>query len=618
MSSLFPYEEVRESQDKLIEGISKAVKHNSNLIAHAPTGLGKTSASLAAALSNSIETSKTIFFLTSMHTQHKIALDTIKDIKQKHGVKVVGVNIIGKKHLCLQPGVKTLNSRDFIDYCKTLRSEGKCIYYKNLKKGENLSFNTKKALGEFKEKSPVSTSEALTISEQNQVCPYETSLILGKESKVIVTDYYYMFNPKIRENFLKKLDKELEDAVIIVDEAHNLPGRVKDLASEQISNIAVKRALSEAEPYKDDQLNKALREILNKLEDYSEKVDEEAYISKNEFKDTVSMVYPYDELIDLLSEKAEDVREEQKVSYLGAIAAFLEAWDENSEGFTRIFTKKQGLRGEILLLSYKCLDPGVITKPVIEQASSTILMSGTLNPPSMYKEILGFDEADMLELESPFPEENKLNLVIPKTSTKYSKRSPSMYKEIATIITKIVNAVPGNSAVFLPSYSLRDNVYKYMQECNKTIFLERQGLNKQEREEILEKFKSYKESGALLLGVSSGSFAEGVDLPGDLLKCVVVAGLPLQVPDLETKALIRYYDNKFNKGWDYGYLYPAFNKTLQSAGRCIRSGTDRGVIVFLDERYSWPNYSKCFPLNWKMKTTVLYEGLIKEFFSKKL
>ena len=93
-------------------------------------------------------------------------------------------------------------------------------------------------------------------------------------------------------------------------------------------------------------------------------------------------------------------------------------------------------------------------------------------------------------------------------------------------------------------------------------------------------------------------------------------GLPLGRPDLETEALIRYYDAKFRRGWEYGYTVPAFNKTLQSAGRCIRSETDKGVIVFLDERYEWPRYLKLFPKDWSIKSTLLYEKLIREFFAR--
>ena len=132
---------------------------------------------------------------------------------------------------------------------------------------------------------------------------------------------------------------------------------------------------------------------------------------------------------------------------------------------------------------------------------------------------------------------------------------------------------------------------------------------------MLEKFKSYSKTGAILLGVVAANFSEGIDLPGDFLNGVIVVGLPLSKPDLETMKLIEYYDNKFGRGWDYGYLFPAMNKTLQAAGRCIRSESDKGVIVFLDERYAWPNYKRCFPEEAGLKITKEYEGVIDEFYS---
>jgi DNA excision repair protein ERCC-2 len=500
-----------------------------------------------------------------------------------------------------------------------MREDTKCEYYSNLKKEEEFSFETKATTEELRDKSPVTTEELLETSEKFKVCPYEISMILGKESKVIVTDYYYLFNPRIRDSFLKKTGKELEDAIIIVDEAHNLPNRIKDLASERLSNIMLKRAIAEADNYNNEEVSELLMKMLKVLEGYTAMIEEEAYITMQDFYEKIDMIKNYDEAIELLEDAADKIREEQKQSYIGAIELFLKAWPGSDEGFTRIFSREKGLREEILRLSYKCLDPGIISRQIIEKASSVILMSGTLTPTSMYREILGFEQENTKELTltSPFPEENRLALIIPRTSTKFTTRNEEQYKEIGNIITKIVNAIPGNSAVFLPSYKLRDDVYKYLTNCEKTIFIERQGLTKQEKEELLENFKQYKNAGAVLLGVITGSFAEGIDLPGDYLKGVVVVGLPLQRPDLETKAMIDYYDKKFSKGWDYGYIFPAFNKTLQSAGRCIRSETDRGVIVFLDERYAWPSYMKLFPESWNLKTTLLYESMIKEFFAKK-
>jgi len=146
----------------------------------------------------------------------------------------------------------------------------------------------------------------------------------------------------------------------------------------------------------------------------------------------------------------------------------------------------------------------------------------------------------------------------------------------------------------------------------KTTFLEYPNLSKQEKQEILEKFKASK-GGSVLLAASSGSYSEGIDLIGNL-KAVIVVGLPLAKPDLETKELINYYDKRFSKGWDYAYIYPAIIKSIQNAGRCIRSETDKGAIIFLDERYNLQSYKKCFPVDYNFEVTLDYLNKIREFF----
>ena len=213
-------------------------------------------------------------------------------------------------------------------------------------------------------------------------------------------------------------------------------------------------------------------------------------------------------------------------------------------------------------------------------------------------------------------QKNRLNLVIPKTTTKFTARNDKQFQDIAGVLSDVVNDIPGNSLVFFPSYYLRDKVSEHFDvKSNKSIFSERKGMTKPDKQDLLERFKGYKDTGAVLLGVASGSFGEGIDLPGDLLKGVIVVGLPLSQPDLETKSLIDYFDKKFSKGWDYGYLFPAFNKSLQNAGRCIRSETDKGIIIFLDERYVWNNYKRCFPEDWDMEVSSNYKGMVREFFS---
>ena len=140
-------------------------------------------------------------------------------------------------------------------------------------------------------------------------------------------------------------------------------------------------------------------------------------------------------------------------------------------------------------------------------------------------------------------------------------------------------------------------------------------MAKSDKENLLANFRASK-SGAVLLGTSTGSFGEGIDMPG-VLQAVIIVGLPLNKPDIEARLLIEYYDDKFGKGFEYGYVLPAITKCLQNAGRCIRSETDKGAIIFLDERYAWQNYYQCFPEEWDMEVEMDYIDVLKVFLDNK-
>jgi DNA excision repair protein ERCC-2 len=647
---LFPHSEIRNIQDVLVKKIDECITNKTHLVAHAPTGLGKTAAALSPALThiaknNLNNPNLTVFFLTSRHTQHKIVLDTLRKINEKFGLNILGNSIIGKKHLCLQPSTEKMFSKDFAEFCRLLVDGGKCDYYNNLKSKNKLSPDAEVVIAELKRRGVASAEQIVKDSTLRDICPYEIALQLAKEAKVIIADYQYIFNPSIRDNFFKKLNKELKDCILIIDEAHNVPSRIKDLSSEFLSNIQLKRAISEAKKFNYDEVAEKLEEmnaILDKYVDGLKSTEDsryeknsaslnvtlnsfteaksyrfesnEKYISKAQFIADIETIGGYDELVSELFFTGNAIREIQNLSYVGSVAGFLESWLGQDEGFTRILSvKKLRDRGEMITLSYRCLDPSIIASPVIEKSYSTILMSGTLTPTSMYKELLGI-VAEELNLKSPFPVENRLNLIIPKTTTKYEARSPEQYKEIAKTLADISEDVKGSLAIYFPSYYLRDEISKHFSVLtHKTVFSEQPEMSKAEKQEFLDNFVKYKDSGAVLLAVISGSFAEGIDLPG-VLKMVVIVGLPLQKPDLETKALIEYYDKKFSKGWDYGYLFPAFTKAIQAAGRCIRSESDKGIIVFLDERYSWNNYYRCFPQHWSLKVSLLYKDTIKKFY----
>ncbi len=606
---LFSHDIVRPSQKELIETIAKALKEKKHVLAHAPTGLGKTAAVLCPAVELALERDLTVFFLTSRHTQHKIVLETAKKIMDKNKINFAVASLIGKKWMCAQENVDNMPSGDFAEYCKSLVEGNQCEFYTNAR-GKN-NFVAKKVLSELKADAPLPTETVMLRCIQDKVCPYEMSLMLAEESKVIVADYYYLFHPHIREMLFTKIKKKLEQAIIIVDEGHNLPSRCRDLLTFRLSNKVMKLAIQEAKKHNLDVVP-ALVEIQEVLIKLSDKIIDERLVKRESFVEPLKKFKPYDEIIAELELAAEMVRTAQKVSHIGGVAKFLEEWQHSDEGFARIINRKDML----ITLSTRCLDPAILTKEVFGSCYASVVMSGTLSPTSMYADVLGLQSAVSRSFPSPFPETNRLTMIVPKTTTKFTLRSERQYQEIAKVCADIANKVPGCAMIFFPSYGVRDSVAQFFSELyDKRIFYEVPGMNKEDKQDLLDKFSACAKSGAVLLGVAAGSFGEGIDLPG-VIKGVIVVGLPLDKPDLETTELISYYDKKFGKGWEYGYILPAMTRCIQNAGRCIRSEKDRGVLAFVDERYAWPRYKTCFPPEWNMNVTVDYDEEIARFFGK--
>ncbi len=613
----FPYSKVRDIQNTMISDVYSAIKEKKHIIMHAPTGIGKTISVLAPALSFAMKNNLTIFFLTSRQTQHKIVVDTLKQIKQKFNISLECADVIGKKWMCLQNGVEAMASGSFHEYCKSLRDEAKCEFYLNTRK-ENMqpTINAKKSIEDLKIIGPCHVHNFIDEGKNKKLCPYELAVLTGQNAKIIIADYYYIFSPSIRTSFLAKIKKELKDIIIIVDEAHNLPTRIRDLMTQKTSSLIIENAKKEAKKYNREETFENLEIVENALFGLAKNIDSESTINRSSFFDAINKTKKYEDVLAELAFAGEEIRDFQKKSFVLSVAKFLEAWLGSDIGYGRILDKEIVEKKLKITLSYRCLDPSLAAKEVIDQSYSTILMSGTLTPTSMYKDILGFrDNVLEKEYKSPFPKKNRLNLIIPKTTTKFVERNTKQYNEIAKVCGEIVNLIEGNSAIFFPSYELMRNINEFLhKETKKPIFLEKQNLNKNQKEELLAAFRSHK-SGAVLLGTSTGSFGEGIDMPG-VLQAVMIVGLPLNKPDIEAKLLIEYYDDKFGKGFEYGYVLPAITKCLQNAGRCIRSETDKGAIVFLDERYAWQNYYQCFPEDWEIEVEINYLSVLKEFVGK--
>jgi len=613
----FPYKQVRDSQDQLITDIQTTIKEQKILIAHAPTGLGKTVSVLSVALPKALEKKKTIFFLTNRHTQHQIAISTLKEIEEKSGKKISVADIIGKRWMCNQE-IAGLFGTDFNEFCKSVVEKGECEFYENVYQKKKLTIPAEKLILELKDQGPLQNEELINLCRVEKMCSYEMVMNLAKKAEVIIGDYYYIFNPFVQKTFFKKLDLEMENVILVVDEGHNLPGRIAEMLTQHLTSNMIKNSIMEAKKfsYKGvinwlQELNKVLNQIATFPE--NERVREKL-VGKETFLSKVKSFVDYDQFINELELAAEEIRKKQRKSYLGGVANFLIQWQGEDKGFTRIISERTSKYGLMTTLSYICLDAALVSKDIFEKVHSAIIMSGTLKPTFMYKDVLGIstEKGVQKEYASPFPLENKLNLIVPQTTTKYNLRGETMYRKIAEKCSEMNKLIPGNVALFFPSYHLRDQIAEFI-SSDKKLFWEKSDMNKEEKELFLESFKAEKEKGGVLLAVTGANFAEGIDFPGDLLNGVIVVGLPLAHPDLKTKEIIKYYEDKFARGWDYGYLYPAMNKCFQSAGRCIRSEKDKGAVIYLDERFTWQNYFCCFPREGLIVSNK-YEQLLKEFF----
>lgn len=612
--SLFPYDRIRPVQSDFMSDVAEAVSSHGCLIAHAPTGLGKTAAALAPALEFALANQKTVFFLTSRHTQHALAVETLKLIRQRHGVAFSVVDMLGKRHMCARDDAGSFFTRQFHDYCSHLRENDSCEFYTNFRRGEGLSQSSKRVIEVISAK-PLHTEEVVSLAKGEGVCPYEAAAFASKSASVVIADYFYVFNPKIRESFLKRNSKLLEDSIIIVDEAHNLPGRMREMLTERLSTASVERAVKEAEKWSEREIASFLVELRNVMGALASGVSERLVSMEELLKPLGGYDLPV--VLERMSAVADSVRESERQSFMGGVADFLSAWQNDDDGFARIVSVGAGYGGvPVVTVSFHCLDPSLEAAKVISGAYSVIMMSGTLTPSFMYRDLLGFPEGVVeREYGSPLPKENRLPLIVASATTQFKSRNDAQYRKIASVCSELLSAIPGNTAIFFPSYDFMGKIHPYL-VTSKEVFKELPNLSKEEKESFLAGFKGCYLRGGVLLAVVGGSFGEGIDLPGALLNGVVIVGLPLGQPDLQTKALVGYYEQRYGRGWDYGYVFPAFTKALQCAGRCIRTETDRGVLVFLDERYAWERYYQCFPKELAPKVTSFYKEAVAEFFKK--
>jgi DNA excision repair protein ERCC-2 len=601
----FPHSAPRAIQEKIIDAVSRAIAQGENLVAEAPTGSGKTAAALHPALVAGLVSGRQVVFLTSKTLQQKMAVSALTAMNER---AFQTVQVRAKEKMCANDRILCHE-----EFCRFARN-----YPEKMAQSDILS----RLRDSYFHHDP---SVVFEEARREEVCPFEVQLELAGRADAIVADYNYVFEPGVA---LRHLSHEgLSNAILLVDEAHNLPDRARqifspELLEQDLRSLIHRLALQPGEIFAD--LVLSIEELLAVIERAAEELPEGDAIAE--------CAPPADEIRSLRADW-----EPKLLRYLAwkrdtrlalvddpvleahfALQRFAAVLNLYGPEFTCVVERRaSGLR-----LALICLDPARVLGPVFRSAASTIFLSATLSPAESFQRVAGLetDRTSSISLPPPFPPENRKLMILPQVRTTYSAREKS-YPRIAKLICEMSDAYRGNDLVLFPSYRFLTEVAARMPRTRARLLVQRPDLSDFERQNILGALAAPPPEGILLLAVSGGMYAEGVDYPGELLTGVFVVSPALPQVSFERELLRRYFDETEEAGFDYAYLQPGMTRVVQAAGRLIRSETDRGVIALICRRFVEEPYASRLPRDWYDETpmelvTNRPAEVIREFFEE--
>ena len=592
----FPFE-YREGQWKLVGDVYRTILRQKNLFLQAPTGVGKTISTIFPAVKAVGEgLGERIFYLTAKTITATVARETFSLLMEK-GYKGKVIQITAKEKMCVCEEME----------CNPVN----CPYAK----GHYDRVND--AVYELlSEKDMFTREELLEQARKHEVCPFEMSLDVSTWSDAIICDYNYVFDPNV---YLKRFfqDGIKGDNILLVDEAHNLVDRSREMYSAQLYKedfLAVKKIIK---PYS-RKLEKHLEKCNRLLLEYKRECD--GYqLYENVGNLFFSLMRLSSELDEFLQKPMEFQGHKEVLDFYFALRNFMNIYELVDEHYV-IYTEHQE-DGRFMLKLF-CVDPSANIQACLDKANSTVFFSATLLPINYYKSLLStLEDNYAVYATSAFAQEQSLLLMGKDVSTKYTRRNRTEYEKIASYIKKAVSCRQGNYFVFFPSYKLMKDVYEVYSEMDDTTeaIMQKAGMKETEREEFLERFAEDNHTTLVAFGVMGGIFGEGIDLKHEQLIGVIVVGTGLPQVSNEREILKNYYDKHSENGFDYAFRYPGMNKVLQAAGRVIRTVEDKGIILLLDERFLQKEYDLLYPREWSHRQICGIEQVqekISKFWSQ--
>lgn len=575
----FPFEKMRKGQRDLMAACFQTMKNEDILFSIAPTGVGKTMATIFSSLKTLNNKEDKLFYLTAKGMGKKVAVSAI-NLLYTNGLKMKAIVLTAKSKIC-QVKQKNCNPKA----CPLAKG-----FFTRLKDA---------ILDIFSYDGIYDYDTILEYADKHQICAFEYSLELSNFCDLIIADYNYTFDPKA--HLIRYFDDSAYKPKILVDEAHNLVDRSKDMYSAVISTDILKKlriSLTGLKPSVRKDVNRAieiLEEYEAKLTDaftyYQDELDTTLYSSLNTIARKCEQIF---------SDNEEFAEKDKALEAYFEIYDFLRICDLYDKVHKTLVTKT---KNNNFIMTLRCFDASKFIYQTIKAAChGVVFFSATLFPIKYYMDLLTGGIGKYLKLESPF-DPNNLDLIInDKISTKYQEREASI-DDILNTLDILTSSEDGNYIIFFPSYQYMQMVVDRLDDISYKCFIQRQSMTENERDEIFKEFFETKQTkvGFFVMG---GVFSEGLDYIGDLLKGVIIVGVGLPLICLENDLSKEYFDNLYNDGFDYAYTYPGFNKVVQAAGRVIRSENDYGVVLLLDYRYRYKIYQSLMPTSWNNKKYI--------------
>lgn len=571
----FPY---REGQRDLVASVYRTILRKKKLFIQAPTGVGKTMATVFPAVRAVGEgLGEKIFYLTAKTIMRTVAEQAFSLLKEK-GLLYKTITLTAKEKIC---------------FCEEAEcNPDACPYAKgHFDRVNDAVFDLITHSGDWSRE--VLEEQA----KKHMVCPFEMSLDVSNWADAVICDYNYAFDPQAHlKRFFSESGKG--EYLFLIDEAHNLVERGREMYSASLykEDLLEVRKLVKAE---DPKLAKGLSECNQQFLELKREC-EHYQILKSVSHIVLKLMNVLSKLEDYLEECKDAEKKKRVLDFYFAVRSFLNVHDIMDENYVIFSEMMEDGRFQIKLF---CVNPAVNLQNYLEQGNSTIFFSATLLPVHYYKKLLSVEKDDYaVYAHSSFPQENKFLFIGTDVSTRYTRRGESTYQRFARYIAVMAEQKKGNYMAFFPSYRFLEEVHTCFLECvdhEVDSICQVSYMDEEQREEFLEEFEQEREKSLVAFCVMGGIFSEGIDLTDDKLIGAVIAGTGLPQVCTEREILKQYFNAADMDGFDYAYLYPGMNKVLQSAGRVIRTESDRGVILLLDDRFRAMRYREVFPREWQ-------------------